>query len=79
MSRAHLHRVLEKFKKEHPTVNQDWAFHDLRHSFAYNYLKKGGDMYALQAILGHRQIKLTVDLYGQLKARDVANPSPFDV
>ena len=28
-------------------------------------------MYQLQAILGHRQIRMTIDLYGQLIAVDV--------
>lgn len=51
--------------------------HDLRHSFAYNYLLNGGEMYQLQAILGHKSIKMTVDLYGKLQAQDIKNPSPY--
>lgn len=36
-------------------------------------------MYQLQAILGHRSIDVTVDLYGQLEAQCVACPSPYEV
>lgn len=35
-------------------------------------------MYQLQAILGHRNIGTTVDLYGQIKAQDIDNPSPYE-
>jgi hypothetical protein len=34
-------------------------------------------MYQLQAVLGHKSIQMTVDLYGNLKAVDVENPSPY--
>jgi len=34
-------------------------------------------MYQLQAILGHKSIGVTVDLYGQLKAQDVEDSSPY--
>jgi integrase/recombinase XerD len=61
-----------KFRHE-----KNWTFHSLRHSFAYNFLKKGGQMYQLQAVLGHKSIQMTVDLYGNLKAVDVENPSPY--
>lgn len=35
-------------------------------------------MYQLQAVLGHRNIQVTVDLYGQLQAQDVQNISPYE-
>lgn len=69
-------RAIQRFKLQYP-LSKDWRMHDLRHSFAYNYLLKGGEMYQLQAILGHKSIKMTVDLYGQLKAHDIVNPSPY--
>lgn len=46
-----------------------------------NFLKfcsKSGKMYALQAILGHKNIQITIDLYGQLQACDVEMVSPYD-
>ncbi|MAZ48549.1 MAG: hypothetical protein CME65_08295 [Halobacteriovoraceae bacterium] len=71
-------RLFNKFKAFFPLENKDWGSHSLRHSFAYNYLKKGGKMYQLQAILGHRSIDVTIDLYGQLQAQDIDCPSPYE-
>ncbi len=59
-----------RLQKHHPQMKR-WRCHDLRHSYAYNFLKQGGNMYQLQAILGHRSIQMTIDLYGQLQAVDV--------
>ena len=52
--------------------------HDLRHNFAHNYLKSGGEMYELKAILGHKSIQMTVDLYGNFQAEDVSKVSPYE-
>ena len=75
---SELSRLMKKFKAFFPIDKTGWGSHSLRHSFAYNFLKKGGQMYQLQAILGHRSIDVTVDLYGQLQAQDVACPSPYE-
>jgi site-specific recombinase XerD len=72
-----LTRLLQRFNKHFP-MEKEWNLHGLRHSFAYNYLKKGGEMYQLQAVLGHKHIQVTVDLYGQLKAQDIDNISPYE-
>jgi site-specific recombinase XerC len=40
------------------------------HSFAFNFLEICGDMYQLQAILGHKNVGMTVDCDGTLKAQD---------
>lgn len=77
LHRSELARLMVKFKHFFP-LDKDWGCHSLRHSFAYNFLKRGGEMYQLQAILGHRGIQVTVDLYGQLKAQDIENPSPYN-
>jgi integrase len=37
----------------------DFHFHDLRHTFATNFLQEIGDLRALQEILGHSDIKMT--------------------
>ncbi len=76
-SNKELTRLMNKFKAFFP-MDKDWGCHSLRHSFAYNFLMKGGQMYQLQAILGHRSIDVTVDLYGQLQAQDIACPSPYE-
>lgn len=72
-----LSNAINKFQFYFP-VDKDWGCHSFRHSFAYNFLKAGGEMYQLQAILGHRGIQVTVDLYGQLQAQDVENSSPYN-
>ncbi len=69
-------RALVRFDRFFPR-EKHWGCHALRHSFAYNFLKEGGQMYQLQAILGHKSIGVTVDLYGQLKAQDIVDPSPY--
>ena len=43
--------ALAKLQKKFPDMKK-FRSHDLRHSFAYNYLLKGGNMYSLQQILG---------------------------
>ena len=44
-----------------------WRVHDLRHSFAHNYLKSGGEMYEPKANLGHKSIQMTMVLHGNLQ------------
>lgn len=78
LNRSQLGRLIDKFKAFFPISDKNWGSHSLRHSFAYNFLKKGGQMYQLQAILGHKTIGMTVDLYGQLQAQDIESPSPYE-
>ena len=35
-------------------------FHDLRHSFASNFMMNGGNVFDLQKLLGHTDIKMTM-------------------
>ena len=42
--------------------------HDLRHKFAIDYLKDGGDIYALSRILGHASVKTTEMYLGYVDA-----------
>lgn len=37
----------------------DLHFHDLRHTFASQWMMAGGDLYVLKAILGHKSIAMT--------------------
>lgn len=78
LGRTKVFMDVQSFKKKYPIEGKNWKCHDLRHSFAYNFLKNGRNMYELQAILGHKSIKMTIDLYGQLKSIDVENVSPYD-
>lgn len=77
IGRMQIQRMIKKFK-ESQEFERDWQLHDFRHSFANNFLKKGGEMYQLQAILGHKSIQMTVDLYGNLKSHDIEESSPYD-
>ncbi len=76
-SGSQLSRQLQKFKNNF-TFKKDFRPHDFRHSFAFNFLKKGGEMYQLKAILGHKTIQMTVDLYGEMKAHHIDNPCPYE-
>ena len=35
-------------------------FHDLRHTFASQWVLKGGDLFKLQKILGHQSVQMTM-------------------
>jgi site-specific recombinase XerD len=37
----------------------NFRFHDLRHTFASHYMMKGGQLYSLSNILGHKDLKMT--------------------
>ena len=77
LSASQIRDMIIKFQKVNPD-QKCWRCHDLRHSFSHNYLKRGGSMYALQTILGHKKISMTIDLYGQLQACDVEMVSPYE-
>jgi len=77
IGRQRLQRAMRRFKKHFPN-GKNWGPHALRHSFAFNFLKQGGNMYQLQAILGHKSIDVTVDTYGQIAAQDVENACPYE-
>ena len=77
IGQSQLFRHIQAFKYSYP-FHKDWTCHSFRHSFAYNFLKKGCQMYELMAVLGHKNIGLTINLYGQLRSEDVENPSPYD-
>jgi integrase len=55
------------------------TFHDLRHTFASTYLRRGGKLSFLQQYLGHSTVKLTLR-YAHLEKKDfAADPVMFAV
>jgi integrase/recombinase XerD len=58
-------RTIQKYVKvvaERARIRKNVSPHVLRHTFAVTYLHKGGNLRALQAILGHSSIT-TTDIY----------------
>lgn len=43
----------------HPYEKDHITFHDLRHTFASHWVMRGGDLYKLQKILGHKSVQMT--------------------
>lgn len=50
--------VAHAIKARRPPPHR-FRFHDLRHWFAVDYLRRGGGIYDLQKILGHSSIRTT--------------------
>ncbi len=73
-----------QYRKQFQNVRREIGFHKhltnhgFRHSFAFNYLRPGGDMRQFQHILGHRKLEMTVDLYGKITPADNKAGSPFE-
>lgn len=69
-----LQRVLEiaNFKPLNANYSHYITFHDLRHTFASHWMMNGGDIFKLQKILGHSDLKMT-QLYAHLEPRVFEN------
>jgi len=61
-SKNKIRRALLEFRAR-GTFKRDWNPNDLRHSYAVNFLKKGGTIKELQYILGHENVYQTKQLY----------------
>ena len=62
-SRIRVYQIVKKYFNGHP--------HQLRHSFAVNWLKKGGDLYQLKEYLGHKRFE-TTEVYLKVHPKDLA-------
>jgi integrase len=51
-----------------------FTFHDLRHTYASWYVQRGGDLYRLQQILGHKGPAMT-QRYAHLRVEDLREPA----
>ena len=59
-------------------INKSIGIHGLRHSYATHLLECGTDMYFIQKLLGHRDIK-TTEIYAKVSNRQLSNiKSPLD-
>jgi site-specific recombinase XerD len=59
-------------------VNKSVGIHGLRHSYATHLLESGTDMYFIQQLLGHKDIK-TTEIYAKVSNRQISNiKSPLD-
>lgn len=56
---AHVYRRFGKAQSKAGMTNKI-RFHDLRHSFASNYMMNGGSVFDLQKLLGHTDISMTM-------------------
>ena len=58
------HRVLDAAGFPRPPANERALhyinFHSLRHSFASHWVMRGGDLFKLQKILGHKNVQMTM-------------------
>jgi len=59
-------------------INKTVGIHGLRHSYATHLMECGTDMYFIQKLLGHRDIK-TTEIYAKVSNRELINiKSPLD-
>ncbi len=66
----HLYRDFSKVQKK-AGFQRRIRFHDLRHTFASQFMMSGGSLYDLQKILGHTKIEMTMR-YAHLSADHLA-------
>jgi len=66
--------ISKRFKKiiRKSKLNQDLHFHDLRHSFASNLVKKGVSIFVIKELLGHQDVK-TTQIYSHLTIDTLQN------
>ena len=59
-------------------INKSVGIHGLRHSYATHLLESGTDIFFIQKLLGHRDIK-TTEIYAKVSNRQLGNiKSPLD-
>ena len=63
---------------EKAKINKSVGIHGLRHSYATHLLESGTDMYFIQKLLGHKDVK-TTEIYAKVSNRQIGNiKSPLD-
>lgn len=71
LMQRNLHRDFNVICKRLRIKDVRTSFHTLRHCFSVNYLKKGGNLYYLQRILGHNSITTTERYVRSLGIEDI--------
>ncbi|MGO9481749.1 MAG: tyrosine-type recombinase/integrase [Candidatus Kryptoniota bacterium] len=59
----------DKFKEycKRASLDPQFHFHTLRHTFASHLALKGGSLYFIQKIMGHQSIQTTTRIYAHLQ------------
>lgn len=57
--REKIYRYLEKLPQEIPKLTP----HEMRHTYGTNLRRRGVDIYSIQKIMGHKDLKMTSELY----------------
>jgi integrase len=66
-------RIIKGFKAACKRAGiHDFRFHDLRHTFASQYLMNGGDLQTLKVLMGHKSI-ITTSKYAHFVQKHLAN------
>lgn len=69
---------VEESAQKEGTEFHPFRFHDLRHRYAVDYLKAGGNIYTLQGQLGHSSVK-TTEIYLDYLTPEEARRAKFGV
>ena len=64
-------RDFAQFSQRLGLTGTRFSFHTLRHTFATNYIRRGGNVFMLQRILGHRTLAMTMR-YVHLQTEDLS-------
>ena len=65
--------------RAHVNLERHWDNFSFRNSFAYHFLRKGGKLPQLQALLGHRSISDTILAFGNVVSKAEEKTSPYEI